>query len=121
MRRLPAVYNAERRKKFSEAGTAALRKMRASADDPAKSETARAKMAERSRQTSLAIRAWEREHGRTTDLGRYRCEILPIVQAMSVAELARVTGLSKYFCRQVRREERVLHEMHWQKVLEVKG
>ncbi len=110
-------YDGERTRRLKDAGTAALERMRSSAADPAQSEAARAKRAEKSRRTTLAIRAWEREHGRSSDHVRYRAEILPVIEAMRVADLARITGLSKYFCRQVQRGDRVLHEIHWDKLV----
>jgi CRISP-associated protein Cas1 len=109
-------FDAERTEHLTTAGKQAFARMRARADDPAQSVAARAKRAEKSRQTSLAIRAWEREHGRASDRTRYAREILPIIRAMSVAELAPSTGLSKFYCRQVQHGERVLHEIHWEKL-----
>jgi hypothetical protein len=60
---LPA-YDRERTDKLSNVGKATLAAMRASSDDPARSPEATAKKREKSRSTSLAMRAWEREHGR---------------------------------------------------------
>ncbi len=31
--------------------------------------------------------------------------------------MARLTSLSKYFCRQVQRGDRVLHEIHWDRLV----
>jgi hypothetical protein len=86
--------------------------MRASPDDPARSPEATAKKREKSRSAGLAIRAWEREYGRG-DPDRYKWEILPQIQKMTVPQLVSLTGLSQFHCWKVRKGERKLHARHW--------
>jgi hypothetical protein len=69
--------------------------MRASSDDPARSREATAKKREKSRSTSLAMRAWERERGKG-DPRIYEREVLPRIQEMTVPELMKLTGLSQF-------------------------
>lgn len=63
---LPA-YDLLRTKKLAATGKATLAAMRASADDPARTAEARAKIAEKSRERMRVIRGWEpekrQEHG----------------------------------------------------------
>jgi hypothetical protein len=113
--RLPG-YDQERTEKLSTAGTATLAAMRASPDDPARSLEATAKKREKSRSTSLAMRAWEREHGRG-DPELYGREVLPKIQEMTVPQLIKITGLSQFHCWKVRKGERRLHARHWESVL----
>ncbi len=112
---LPA-FEAGRTRKLAHAGTAALRRMRQSADDPARSDAARAKRTEKAREMSLAARAWEREHGRVRDPEFYAREVLPKIQLMSVRALAQLTGLSDYYIRQVRKGEKRLHPRFWERI-----
>lgn len=115
------VYDAERTEKLAASGKAVLTAMRASANDPAFSDAARAKRAASSRAASLAARAWEREHGKAADPGMYAREILPRIEERTVPELARLTGLSKYHCWKVRKGERRLHARFWGLIAEKKG
>jgi hypothetical protein len=95
---------------------ATLAAMRASPNDPARSPEAIAKKRAKSRSTSLAMRAWERKHGRG-DRGLYDREVVPRIQQMTVPQLMTVTGLSQFHCWKVRKGERRLHARHWEAVL----
>ena len=106
-------YGHERTDKVSNAGKATLAAMRASNDDPARSPGAITKKREKSRSTSLAMRGWEREHGRG-DQERYDLEIRPRIQGMTVPQLMKLTGLSQFHCWKVRKGERRLHARHWE-------
>jgi hypothetical protein len=90
--------------------------MRASNDDPARSPQAIEKKREKSRATSLAMRAWEREHG-VGDPDVFEREVVPRIEQMSVPQLMRLTGLSQFHCWKVRRGERRLHARHWEAIL----
>jgi CRISPR-associated endonuclease Cas1 len=111
-------YDQERTGKLVRAGRATLAAMRASADDPARSPEAAAKKREKSRSTSLAMRAWEREHSRA-DPTVYEREIRPVIQTMTVPQLMKLTGLSQFHCWKVRKGDRRLHARHWTNVLAV--
>jgi hypothetical protein len=108
-------YDRERTEKLAKAGKATLATMRASSDDPGRSPAATAKKREKSRSTSLAMLAWEREHGRG-DPKVYDSEVLPRVQQMTVPQLIKLTGLSQFHCWKVREGERRLHARHWNAV-----
>jgi len=105
----------ERTAKLATSGKKTLAAMRASTDDPARSQEARAKKREKSRSTSLAMRAWEREHGRG-DAETYDREVLPRIQEMTVPQLMKLTGLSQFHCWKVWKGERRLHARHWEAV-----
>ncbi|MEX0983921.1 MAG: CRISPR-associated endonuclease Cas1 [Actinomycetota bacterium] len=108
---LPA-YEAEKTETIAAAGRRTLAAMRASDDDPARSPDAIAKERETSREKSLAMRAWEREHGRG-DPEVYEREILPRIRELTVPQLMRLTGLSQFHCWKVRKGDRRLHARHW--------
>ncbi len=54
---------------------------------------------------------WDRE--------AFRREILPALQGVSVAAMAKATGLSLAFCWKVRRGEKVPHPRHWEALREL--
>jgi len=109
-------FEAERTGKLVRSARVVLSEMRASPEDPAQSEEARRKRAEKVRVMSLAARAWEREHGPVYDPDTYSREILPKIQGMSVRALAKLTGLSDYYLWQVRKGQRRLHPRFWDRV-----
>ncbi len=111
-------FDRERTEKLKAAGTAALRAMRASADDPARSPEARAKLSATASRRDAERRAWDREHGGKIDPARYERDIRPVIEKTGTAELARRTGLSKHYCWQVRKGVKRLHPRHWQAVLD---
>jgi hypothetical protein len=106
------TYDAERTTKLVTAGKATLAAMRASPNDPARSSEAIAKKREKSRSNSLAMSAWEREHGRG-DPETYEREVLPRIKAMTIPQLMNLTGLSQFHCWKVRKGDRRLHARHW--------
>ena len=110
-------YERFRTHRLKEAGRRKLAEMRASDDDPAKRDAARARSSATSRERMLTIRAWERIHGRSHDWDRYRQDVVPLLPNMTVPELVSVTGLSKHFCWQVRAGKKRLHPMHWEAVM----
>jgi hypothetical protein len=98
-------------------GKATLAAIRASADDPARTAEARAKIAEKSRERMRVIRGWERRNGKNMDRARYERDILPVIEKMTVAALVAATGLSQHYCWQVRSGRKRLHPLHWESVL----
>jgi hypothetical protein len=110
-------YDRERTGKLSRSGKTTLAAMRASSDDPARSPDAITRLKSKSKSTSLAMRAWEREHGRG-DPEIYDREVLPKVERMTVPQLMKLTGLSQFHCWKVRKRERRLHARHWAVVRE---
>lgn len=108
----------ERTKKLSTAGRDKLREMRKSSADPAKSPSAKAKRSARLVEHAAATSDWERVHGRVRDPVRHDAEVLPVMRAMTVKQLAALTGLSEYHCWRVRKGDRRLHPRFWQRILE---
>ncbi|MGI8485125.1 MAG: hypothetical protein ACR2OU_12780 [Thermomicrobiales bacterium] len=53
--------------------------------------------------------AWEAEHGNDADPDRFAREILPVIQDVSLTELANATGLSVQYCGLIRRGLKVPH------------
>jgi CRISPR-associated endonuclease Cas1 len=106
----------DRTKKLAAAGRETLAAMRASADDPARTPEALAKLAATSRSRMLAIRSWEREHGKVIDSQRYEAVILPSIRTLTVPALMAATSLSQHYCWQVRTGRKRLHPMHWDAV-----
>ena len=43
----------------------------------------------------------------------YERDVLPRIQAMTVPQLVKLTGLSQFHCWKVRKGERRLHARHW--------
>ncbi len=115
------TMKAEKAEKLAAAGKAALAKARSQAIDPSQSEEARRKRAEKSREKTLAIRAWEREHGRFHDPETYASEILPRIRRMTVPALPNLTGLSRYYCWEVRKGRKMLHARFWEAVAQNKA
>jgi hypothetical protein len=106
-------FQQERAEKLVKAARTVLAEMRASPDDPAKSPEARAKKVAAAQRHERAKENWERTHGKGFDEQRYEREILPRLHAMTVPQLASATGLSKYYCWQVRQGGKRLHPRHW--------
>jgi hypothetical protein len=93
--------------------------MRSSRDDPAQTAVAKQKRAASSKERMLAVRAWERHHGKAHDWDRYGAEVVPILSVLTVPELVSLTGLSRHYCWQVRAGRKRLHPMHWAVVLDL--
>ena len=110
--------NAQRTERLRRAGRAALVRMRMAAKDPAQSQAAKSKRIATSRERMLAVRAWERRHGKTHDWDRYQADVVPILSELTVPELVSLTGLSSHYCWQVRAGRKRLHPMHWSLVIE---
>jgi len=108
-----------RTEKLRAAGQQALQRMRNSGDDPAQTAVAKQKRAASSKERMLAVRAWERRHGKAHDWDRYRAEVVPLLSVLTVPELVSLTGLSRHYCWQVRAGKKRLHPMHWHTVLDL--
>lgn len=108
-----------RTEKLRAAGQQALQRMRGSDNDPAQTLAAKQKRAASSKERMLAVRAWERLHGKVHDWDRYEVEVIPAVEAMTVPELVHMTGLSRHYCWQVREGKKRLHPMHWTRVMDI--
>ena len=94
-------------------GPAAVARLRASGDDPAKRPESRRKVGEANTRRTVERKAWDADH-KGTDPELFRQEILPAIQGLSLNRLAKATGLSKQYMGKVRRGIFVPHERHWE-------
>ena len=100
------------------AGHATLRRLRLEGRDPTHSAAASKRRSETVAARHAEGRAWSRTPVQIAeDRETFRTQILPRVQTLSVAELARRTGLSKAQCSLVRAGRRTLHPRHWAVVM----
>jgi CRISPR-associated endonuclease Cas1 len=102
------------RPKFEAAGPARLAELRAEGRDPSKTTDALGKLAATQRGRAVARADWEREHAAAVpgpDV--FRNDILPTLQDKPLSAIVRATGLSLYYCSQIRRGLRVPHPMYW--------
>jgi len=94
-------------------GPAAVARMRASGDDPAKRPESRRKVGEANTRRTVERKAWDANH-ESADPELFRREILPAIQGLSLNRLAKATGLSKQYMGKVRRGLFVPHSKHWE-------
>lgn len=99
---------------YSQAGPAKLAALRAVGRDPAHGGTAAGKRRKRHLEQTRAAADWEGERGDAADPDEFRREILPGLQAWSLREIRRRTGLSLRYCSQIRRGEKIPHQRHWE-------
>jgi hypothetical protein len=59
-------------------------------------------------------RSWAREHPEQRDEAWFKREIAPKLDAFSLKEIAKATGLSLAACSRIRAGERVPHPRHWE-------
>jgi hypothetical protein len=76
-------------------------------------------MAWRRRTRPRPIRNWEERHGKLVDLSVFECEILPLIQNVTLGTLQRGTGLSLRYVSQIRRGEKTPHPRHWSAIRDV--
>lgn len=100
------------------AGQAALARLRAEGRDPSHAGTVGERRSRAASQRHAEARAWSRTRAQIAeDRQTFLASILPRVQALEVAQLARLTGLSKAQCSLARSGQRTLHPRHWAAVL----
>lgn len=100
---------------FLVAGPAALARARSSGNDPAHGGDSGHHRAQTQRERAAAREAWDREHdGETPDAERFRSDILPRLQNVSLSAMMRTTRLSLRYCSEIRRGIRVPHPMYWE-------
>jgi hypothetical protein len=61
----------------------------------------------------VEIAAWRQLNPVRPTKELFTVEILPILRAITTADIAAATGLSKIMCAKVRRGEKVPHPRHW--------
>jgi CRISPR-associated endonuclease Cas1 len=100
---------------FQMAGPAALARARAEGHDPSKTSEALVKVAATQRERAAARTAWERANAEGHfSPETFRSDILPALRDIPVSAIVRATGLSLYYCSQIRRGIRVPHPMYWE-------
>jgi CRISPR-associated endonuclease Cas1 len=73
----------------------------------------------RARHAALAVE-WDAVHGKP-DVTRYWGTVFPLVQAASVRQLAKRSGLSMSYCSDIRRGLKVPHAQHWESLQATRG
>lgn len=96
------------------AGPATLAKRRAAGTDPAHGGEAGKARWQRNANHLHAISEWKRDNTDVQELQWFTRDILPKLQAVSLRELSRATGLTEGYCSFVRRGLKVPHRRHWQ-------
>jgi hypothetical protein len=96
-----------------EVGTSTLARMRSSEDDPAQTPEARERLSRKRRAQANADSAWDQAHRERPEPALFKDEILPRLADVTIATMARATGLSVRQCSRIRRGEQVPHPRHW--------
>lgn len=87
--------------------------------DGSNSEVATSRRAHTNALRHAEARTWRRSRAQMAeDRETFRKDVLPRIQKLEVAGLARLTGLSKAQCSLVRRGLRTLHPRHWAAALD---
>ena len=76
-------------------------------------EDGRRRLGEKSADLIHRAREWQREHGMRPEQ-EFRDSILPTLADVPIRALARQTGLSLAYCRQIKRGQLVPHPMWWE-------
>jgi CRISPR-associated endonuclease Cas1 len=107
------TFKDERTKRLVSAARSTLAEMRSSPNDPARSSEAIAKRVATYSKRREAARLWQRENPGPHHKDQFRRDVLPRLQAVTLPQMVRATGLSSKYCLQIRRGERVPHPMYW--------
>ncbi len=95
------------------AGRAKLAELRAASDDPSKAPAALMRRSEAMRRHNAGISEWNAAHDRP-DPEVFRVEILPRLGAVTLGAMMGAAGLSRTYCRLIKRGECVPHPRHWE-------
>ncbi|MGH8945024.1 MAG: CRISPR-associated endonuclease Cas1, partial [Acidimicrobiia bacterium] len=96
-----------------EYGQETLARLRAERRDPAHGGDAAQKRGRTQSRQRREEREWEQKHEERPDPELFPATILPLLEAASTDLMARATGLSKSYCRMIKRGEYVPHPRHW--------
>jgi hypothetical protein len=97
-----------------EAARKALAVQAAEGNDPRASDRAGRKRGEAISEQHRQNRAWVRNSAADRDAAWFLREVVPKLDAYSLSEIARVTGLSLAACSRIRAGTRVPHPRHWE-------
>jgi hypothetical protein len=101
-----------------EAARKALAAQSVTGNDPRATAQAGRKRGEANCEHHRRNRHWKREHqGMVRDRAWFMREILPKLDAFSLKEIAKATGLSLTACSRIRAGSRVPHARHWDALL----
>jgi hypothetical protein len=92
-------------------GQEVLARLRAEGKDPAHGGDAARKRG--TTQSRRRREEWEREHDERPDPEIFELTILPRLKAVSTDSMAQATGLSKSYCRMIKRGVYTPHPRHW--------
>jgi CRISPR-associated protein Cas1 len=107
-------YQHDRYQAFRAAGQAQKQAERAAGTDPSHGGDAAARRGATRRTRAAEQAAWEKANPHVdADRTVFEREILPLIQEVSLSQLARATGLTGGYLAQVRRGAKVPHQRHW--------
>jgi hypothetical protein len=104
-----------------EAARKALAAQSASGNDPRRNGAANQARSEAISDGHRRNRGWVHEHSGQRDEAWFTREIMPKLDAFTLAEIAAATGLSLAACSRIRAGARVPHPRHWQALKELLG
>ncbi len=105
--------------RWAQSGQAALAQLRAAEADPAHGGSAARTRGKKLLSSMKEAARWRDEHGDEHDPERFRREILPRLQGITLRTIARKTGLSVDYCSKIRRGLRVPHPRHWKTLQDI--
>jgi hypothetical protein len=104
-----------------EAARKALAAQSAAGNDPRRSADVNSARGEAISQGHRRNGSWAREHPGKRDEAWFKREIVPKLDAFTLAEIRNATGLSLAACSRIRAGARVPHPRHWQALLKLLG
>jgi hypothetical protein len=99
----------------------ALAAQAASGDDPRRSAAVNRARGEAISDGHRRNRSWAREHPGQRDEAWFKREIAHRLDAFSLKEIAKATGLSPAACSRIRASAKVPHPRHWQALRQLLG
>jgi CRISPR-associated endonuclease Cas1 len=93
-----------------------LVQLRKEGRDPAHSEDADRKRAERMMAQQTAAKAWEQAEGAVDESLDFARDVLPRLQTVPLGRMVEATGLSAGYCSFVRRGLKIPHRRHWERL-----
>jgi hypothetical protein len=102
-----------------EAARKALAAQTAAGNDPRRSAAVNRARGEAISESHRRNRSWAREHPGQRDEAWFKREIAPKLDAFSLKEIRKATGLSLAACSRIRAGARVPHARHWEALHEL--
>jgi hypothetical protein len=100
-----------------EAARKTLAAQTAAGNDPRRSAVANRARGEAISERHRRNRSWAREHPKERDEAWFKREIVPKLDAFSLKEIGKATGLSLAACSRIRACAKVPHPRHWEALL----